>query len=218
MSDIPYTAYRPRRRWYEDPRPLNYVVIEAKADGGDINRNALRALAAIVLDDRGTRIAAFNIVLQALEGRNSDPKVMALYREHPESWRINTADAQPPRMAMPAFAAWVKGLPGLPVVVAAPLAQSGLWVDAYLRRFTSHGLVRGPYAGEPLFAGGGLDLVTFVMGVTGRSYADSLIHRLPPEWRGDRMETHGARADAEMHADVMATMLRMRLHRRESGQ
>ncbi len=218
MSDIPYTPFRPRRRWYEDPRPLNYVVIEAKADGGDVNRNALRALAAIALDDRGTRIAAFGTVLQSLEGRHSDPKVLALYREHPDAWRINTVDAQPPRMAMPAFVAWVQGLPGLPVVVAAPLAQTGLWVDAYLRRFTGHGLVRGPYAGEPLFAGAGLDLATFVMGVTGRTYQDSQIHRLPPEWRGDRMETHGARADAEMHADVLATMLRLRQQRRESGQ
>ena len=211
MSDAADTnaAYQ-RRRWYEDPRPVIYCVVELKCDGGDPRRNSIRSLAAVAVVESGQKMAAFSVNLLAVEGAVTDKRTMELYREHPEAWRINTADPQRPSVATVAFATWVKSLPGQTVIVGSPLSLTAVWLDHYLRRFTPHSVYRGPFVTEPLFYGPGLDLSTLVMGVTGRHYRETPDHLLPVEWRGGQPETHRAADDANRHAELLCSLLKLK--------
>lgn len=217
MTDATDVEFQPRRRWYEDPRQLIYVVLEVKTDGGDVTRNSIRALSALALNETGHPLGHFHMNLVALEGRVSDPRTLARYRAHNDSWAAITQDAQRPSIVMTHFANWVLGLPGQPVAVGVPLAQLGLWLETYLRRFTKHVFYRGPFDGEMLFGGGGIDLPSLVMGVTALPYRKSVEYLLPAEWREGRVETHKPREDIEMHAALMRTMLRFRAQRAPTG-
>jgi hypothetical protein len=218
MSDATDVDFQPRRRWYEDPRQVLYIVLEVKTDGGDVTRNSIRALGATALNESGHSIGQFHMNLAALEGRVSDPRTLARYRAHNDSWAAITQDAQRPSVVMAHFVSWVQGLPGQAVAVGTPLAQLGLWLETYLRRFTKHVFYRGPFEGEFLFGGGGIDLPSFVMGQTGVPYRKAVEYLLPAEWREGRVETHKPREDVEMHAALMRTMLRFRAQREQSAQ
>lgn len=210
VSDIPYTDYRPLRRWTEDPRPIVHVVVDIKADGGDTRRNALRAIAAVAIGEQGRRMGAFATALAPPEDSEADPRTVAFLKEHPDALRALSTGVQRPEDAIPAFERFVTSLPGLPVLVGAPLSQTSLWLDAWLRRFGGHVLVRTPAEGARLFAGGGMDLSSLVMGVTGLSYREALPHLLSSEWRAGRNETHDPRKDVEMLAAILISMLSLR--------
>jgi hypothetical protein len=210
--------YQPRRRWHEDQRPIIYVVLEVKTDGGDVRRNAVRSIAAVAVSESGTPISSYVINLSAPEGSSADQRTLSRYRDHPDSWQTITANAQRPSAAIPDFIKWVQGLPGQPVAVGSPLIQISIWLETYLRRHSKHVFFRGPFEGDLLFAGGGIDLPTFVMGTTGMAYRQCVEHMLPAEWRDNRVETHKAREDAEMHAALLITMLRLRAQRGAAGQ
>jgi hypothetical protein len=210
MNDITDVDYQPRRRWYEDPRPLVYVVLEVKTDGGDVRRNSIRAIAAVALNEHGHELGQYQISFAALEGSTADQRTLARYRVHADSWVAITQNAQRPSLGIPAFVAWVQGLPGQAVAVGTPLSQASLFLETYLRRFSKHVFYRGPFEGELLFAGGGIDLPSLVMGVTGMDYRKAVEHMLPAEWRDNRVETHKPRDDAEMHAALLRTVLKLR--------
>jgi len=211
-------SFQLRRRWHEDPRPLTYVVLEVKTDGGDVRRNSVRSIAAVAVSEMGAPFSNFAINLSAPEGSFADQRTLARYRDHPDSWQSITANAQRPSIAIPEFVKWVLALPGQPVAVGTPLVQLSLWLETYLRRHSKHVFYRGPFEGELLFAGGGLDLPTFVMGTASMTYRQSVEHLLPAEWRDGRVETRKAREDAEMHAALLITMLRLRDQRGAAGQ
>lgn len=199
-----------KRRWYEDPRPLIYIVVEVKCDGGDIRKNAMRSIAAIAVTDTGHKISSFGVNMTALDGTSVDQRTMALFRDHPEAWKASTAEPQRASQGMTAFVAWIKSIPGQMALVASPLSLTAIWLDHYLRRFTTHGVYRGPFVIDPLFFGPGIDLSTLVMGVTGRHYRETAETLLPAEWLGHRHETHKVREDVEMHADLLISMLRLK--------
>jgi hypothetical protein len=217
MAEATDVDFQPRRRWYEDPRQVLYVVLEVKTDGGDVARNSIRSIAAVALNEQGHALGSFHMNLAALEGRVSDPRTLARYREHNDAWSAITIDAQRPSVATAHFIAWVQGLPGQAVAVGVPLAQLSLWLETYLRRFTKTVFYRGPFEGEFLFGGGGIDLPSLVMGQTGLPYRKAVEYLLPAEWREGRVETHKPREDAEMHAALMRTMLRFRAERARPG-
>jgi hypothetical protein len=214
MGDATDVDYQPRRRWYEDPRPALFVVLEVKTDGGDVRRNSLRSLAAEAINEHGNTIGEFHMNMNPLEGAVSDPRTLARYRAHNDAWAAITRDSQRPSVAIPHFIAWVQGLPGQPIAVGTPMAQLTLWMETYLRRFSKHVFYRGPFEGEPLFAGGGIDTTSFVMGLTGMHYRKAIEHMLPAEWRDNRVETHIPREDARMHAALLRTLLKMSATRR----
>ncbi|MGL4240894.1 MAG: hypothetical protein ACRCTI_07250 [Beijerinckiaceae bacterium] len=213
MNDATDVEYQPRRRWYEDPRPPVFVVLEVKTDGGDVRRNSIRALAAEAVNETGHTLGEFHMNIAALEGMVSDPRTLARYRAHNDAWAAITQDAQRAGVVIPHFIAWVQGLPGQPVAVGTPLAQLALWMESYMRRFSKHVFYRGPFEGEPLFAGGGVDLPSLVMGITGLHYRKAVEYLLPAEWRDNRVETHKPRDDARMHAALFRTMMKARVER-----
>jgi hypothetical protein len=195
------------RRWSEDTRPLVYVVTDVEADGGDPASNSLRALCSITVSEQGGPAAVFDAVLQRRGGAVEDPDTMAFYARNPAAWRAALANPRDPALVMRDYVAWVKGLPGQPVFVAHPLTFDGLWVDAYLRRYTQHVLFRGPFQGETLFAGGGLDLASLAMGAAALPYRRAWGPYIPADWRGNIPQTHRSRDDAEGHAALLRTLL-----------
>jgi hypothetical protein len=199
-----------QRRWYENTQQLLYIVVEIKCDGGDVRNNSMRALAATAVAESGEKIASFSVNITAVEGKSVDQRTMELFRSHREAWHECTTNARHPSTAMTTFAAWVTGLNGQAALVAAPLAQTAVWLDAYLRRHTPYSVYHGPFMIKPLFYGPGIDLPSLVMGVTGRHYRNSNNFQLPVEWRGARNETHKVKEDVEMHADLLVNMLRLR--------
>lgn len=209
-NDATDVDYNPRRRWYEDPRPIVYVAIEVKTDGGDVRRNAIRSIAATAVGETGHIFARFLVNVAAPEGTSADPRTLQRYRAHGDAWQVMTANAQRPAAAMEALVRWVLALPGQPVAVGTPLIQLSLWLEMYLRRTTKHVFYRGPFEGEMLFAGGGIDLPSLVMGVTGLEYRQAVEHLLPADWRAGLVETHKAKDDADMHAALLVVMLQMR--------
>jgi hypothetical protein len=214
MSGVTDVEFAPRRRWYEDPRSIIHVVADVKTDGGDVRRNAIRAIAFVALNEQGYPVTRFHANLSPPDGTSVDQRSLARYRDHPGSWQANTTDAQKPAAAMLAFAQWVQGLSGQPVIVGTPLTQISLWLETYLRRYTPHVLYRGPFEGEPLFAGGGIDLPSLIMGATGMGYRQAVEHMLPADWRDNHVETHKCRDDVEMHAALAATILRKLANKR----
>jgi hypothetical protein len=216
-TSITDVEYQPRRRWYEDPRPLLYVVLEVKTDGGDVRRNSIRAIAAVALNETGHAVGQFTINLAPLEGSVVDQRTLARYKAHGDSWTLITRDAQRPSLAIPAFIAWVQGLPGQPIAVGTPLVQMSLWLETYFRRFSKHVFYRRPFEGDLLFGGGGIDLPTLAMGVAGLPYRKAVEHMLPADWREGRVETHAPREDAEMHAALLRALLRMQMERQARG-
>jgi hypothetical protein len=217
MNDATDVEYQPRRRWYEDPRQQIFVVLEVKTDGGDVRRNSIRSIAAEAVNEHGQTLGEFHMNLAALEGTVADPRTLARYRAHNDAWAAITLDAQRPSVVIPHFIAWVQGLPGQPVAVGTPLAQLALWMETYFRRFSKHVFYRGPFEGEPLFAGGGVDLPSLVMGLTGLHYRAAVEYLLPADWREDRVETHKPRDDVKMHAALLRTMLQMKAERQARG-
>ena len=213
LDGVTDAAFKPRRRWYEDPRPIVYVVLDVKTDGGHVRRNALRSLAASAINSAGQEMSRFDVNLAPPEGTAAEPSMLQRYRKHGDAWQVMTANPQRPSDAMESFAVWVKGLPGQPIAVGCPLASTATWLDTYLRRHTSHVLHRGQAEGLPLFAGAGIDLSSLVMGVTGLDYRQAVEHLLPADWRGGRVETHKAREDVLMHAALLTTMLAIRAGR-----
>jgi hypothetical protein len=213
MSDVSAGESRPFRRWHDETGPIVFIVVRLNTDGGDIRRNSLRSLGAMAVAEHGIKLGVCNLNMVTLDGATGDQRTLALFRDHPEAWRASTTDPQRPALAMPAFANWVKSFPGQPVLVGSPLSQTAVWLDYYLRRFTTHSVYHGPYKTEPLFFGPGLDLSTFVMGVTGRHYRESVDFLVPPEWRGNREETHFVRQDVEMQAEILISMLKLRNQR-----
>jgi hypothetical protein len=214
MQDVVDVDYKPRRRWYEDQRPAMYIVVEIKTDGGDVRRNSIRSIAAVAVNDGIQAIANYAINLAPLEGAVADQHTLSRYRVHGDAWQHITANAQRPSVAIQSFVNWVSALPGQPIVVASPLTQCSLWLEMYLRRFSKHVLYRGPFEGDLLFAGGGIDLPSLVMGVTGMGYRQAVEHMLPAEWRANLVETHNPKNDAQMHAELFMTMLRIRSQQR----
>ncbi len=205
--------FRPRRRWYEDPRPLVYAVIEVKTDGGDVRRNAIRSIAGSAVNEFGEEIGTFVVNLSPPDGASADARTLDRYRNHAGSWQAITSDPQRPPAGMEAFASWVLGLPGQPVAVGTPLAPAAMWLETYLRRYTKHVFHRGQSEDVALFAGGGIDLPSLVMGVTGLEYRRAVEHLLPADWRAGRVETHRSLDDARMHSALLRTMMRMRAER-----
>ena len=183
-----------------------YAVTDVELDGFSPGANSMRSFASVAIDATGSELGRFEAVLEPLPGSVPNPDTLAWFRtQPPEVWRAATENPQPPAKVMSDFADWIRSL-AMPVhFAAAPAAFDGGWIDFYLRRFTPYGLVMGPDANDPLFAGT-LCLHSFAAGVTGADPAAFTVHDLPKSWFGDVTHTHRAIDDALGYANLLATL------------
>jgi hypothetical protein len=205
------TLSQPRQPEEEDgDRAFCYAVTDIEVDGPEPGQNSMLSFATVAVDRVGTVIDKFEGRLLTLEGATPDPDTLRWLQSQPEVWADATHDPKSPSLVLATYVEWLRALPLQPVFVASPLAFDGIWIDWYLRRFTSCRLVCGPFAGERLFLGSGIDLHSLIMGVTGWSFARCRLECYPPTWLGGHVHSHRAIDDALGYAHVLKTVLELR--------
>ncbi len=185
-----------------------YVVTDIETDGPEPGRHSMLSFASVAVDESGEIMGQFEACLQPLPGATSDPGTLEWLQSQPAVWADATREPKPPGDVMQAYAQWVHGLSKPAAFVAHPLAFDGFWIDWYLRRFLGQRLLHGPYGGEKLFAGAGIDLPTLVMGVMGWDYSRCRREHYPEEWLGGHIHTHRAIDDSLGYAHLLKAMLR----------
>ena len=101
---------------------------------------------------------------------------------------------------MHAYVFWLKALPGSPVSVGYPAAYDFLFVYWYLMRFV----------GESPFSHSALDIKTFAMALTGKTYRGSTKRDMPKRWIPKSPHTHVALDDAIEQGQLFINMLKER--------
>ena len=185
-----------------------YIVTDIEADGPRPGAHSMLSFASVAVTRAGEERSVFEAVLEPLDGAARDPDTYAWFQTQPEAWAAATRDPRPADRVMAEFVDWVRSL-GAPAIFAAfPVAFDGMWIDFYLKRFTRHALIEGPYAADPLFAGPGLCLKSYAAARTGQDFADCRPKTLPREWLGHHEHTHRAIDDARGYAHLLGVLLR----------
>jgi hypothetical protein len=156
----------------------------------------LSLASAAYLHDK-TLVSTYTANLETLPGADQYPKTMDWWRSQPVAWAACRQDPQPPDKAMPAYVAWLKGLPGRPVLVAYPAAFDFIFVYWYLIRF----------AGESPFSHSALDIKTYAMALLAKPYRESTEANMPARWFDQLPHTHLALDDAIEQGVLFCNML-----------
>lgn len=184
-----------------------YVVTDIEADGPRPGENSMISFASVAVTPDGKEAGVFEAVLAPLAGARPDPDTLAWFHTQPEAWAAATTDPRPPSDVVAEYVAWVRGLGPSRTFAAFPVAFDGMWIDHYLRRFSAHALIEGPYAEDPLFHGPGLCLKSYAAALTGQTFAECKPKTLPPEWLGHHEHTHKAIDDARGYAHLLGVLM-----------
>lgn len=163
-----------------------FVSTDVEADGPIPGVFSMLSLGAVALGGEKQVVSTFEVNLDTLPGAGTDPRTMRWWKKFPEAWAHHRTDPRPPEAAMRDFHAWVKGLPGRPVLLVYP-AWDYMWVHWYLVRFT----------GASPFGLGALDLKSYAAAALGRPFHDVRKSRMPQTWFDPGIgHTHKALDDA----------------------
>jgi len=185
-----------------------YVVTDIEVDGPWPGVNSMRSFASVAVRADGVEINRFEAVLEPLPGAAPNRETFAWFQSVPEAWTAATTDPIPVVQVMARYVSWLQSLPQPRTFAASPIAFDGGWVDYYLRRFTTFGLVQGPYERDVLFHGPGLCLRSYAAAVTGRPAATLSPSSLPSEWFGNIEHTHRGIDDALGYAHLLGELFR----------
>jgi hypothetical protein len=166
-----------------------------------------RRTARVLARAAGETLGEFEAVLSPLPGAAPDPATLAWFKTQPQAWAAANDNPQPPQAVMTAFVAWVAQFERGRVFTAFPASFDGMWIDVYLKRFTRHGLLEGPYAEGRLFDGPGLCLKSYAAALTGRPTWRCGPRDLPAAWLGDHEHTHRAIDDARGYAHLLGVLM-----------
>src|SRR5213595_1381980 len=97
-----------------------FVSTDVETDGPIPGPHSLLSFASAAYRPDKTLVATFSANLETLPGARGHPETMAWWQTRPQAWEAARADLQDPAVALPAYVAWVKALPGTPVFVAYP--------------------------------------------------------------------------------------------------
>jgi hypothetical protein len=187
-------------------RDATYFVTDIEATGFWPGRHSMLSFATVAVSGAGDERGRFEAVLAELPGGEWHPGTRAWFEDdEPEALAAATTDPRDPGQVMADFVWWVEQYAAPRVFAASPLAFDGLWIDHYLRRFTSYGLLRGPYEGDGIFDDA-LCLRSYAAAVTGRYVGDVSPAHLPADWLGDVPHTHRAIDDALGYAHLLAEL------------
>jgi hypothetical protein len=185
-----------------------FVVTDVEADGLRPGSHSMISIASIAITEAtGEEVGRFTANLRALPEMVSEPATMMWWAQNKDAWEISTRDARDPAEVIADYVVWVRALPAPAVFVGQPACFDGDWINWYLMRFAGIHLYHGPRPGRPLFEGGGVDLVSLIMGATGRRYSDCGRPSWPQAWYGGHEHSHCALDDALGYAAVLRTML-----------
>ncbi len=190
-----------------DSRDAVYLVTDIECSGFRPGEHSMLSFATVAVTGGGEERGRFEAVLAELPGATWEPGTRTWFEtSEPEALAAATTDPRDPAEVMVRYAAWVRGHDGPRVFVASPLAFDGVWVDHYLRRFTSDGLAMGPYEPDPPFHDT-LCLRSYAAAVTGRFVGEVSPATLPAAWFGDVPHSHRAIDDALGYAHLLVELL-----------
>jgi hypothetical protein len=174
-----------------------YVSTDIEADGPIPGPHSMLSFGSAAFDANGRLLNTFAANLELLEGASPSPATMEFWKGNPAAWNATRVDCQAPSVAMPAYSAWLKTLPGKPVFVGYPAAFDFMFVYWYLMRF----------AGESPFSHSALDIKTYAMATLRLPYRESTKRNMPRRWKGAIPHTHVALDDAIEQGKVFCLML-----------
>jgi hypothetical protein len=175
-----------------------YVSTDVESDGPIPGPHSMLSFASAAYRPDKTLVGTYSANLHTLPGAQGHPDTMAWWKTQPQAWEAARKDLQDPAVVMPAYAAWLKGLPGRPVFVAYPAGFDFLFVYWYLIRF----------AGESPFSHSALDVKTYAMALLRREYRDSVKRNMPRRWFDAGLpHTHQALDDAIEQGALFCNML-----------
>lgn len=175
-----------------------YVSTDVEADGPIPATHSMLSLASAAFTAGGQLVGTWTVNLACLPGAVSDAQTMEFWGKNADAWDACRRDPEPPETAIPRYADWIDGLPGVPVFVAYPAGFDFSWVHWYLHRF----------AGRSPFSHSALDMKTFAMATLGRKYRHSGKATWPRHWfREDLAHTHVALDDALEQGHQFLAML-----------
>lgn len=177
-----------------------YVSTDIEADGPIPGPHSMLSFASAAYRPDKTLLGTFEANLTLLPGASGDPKTMEWWGTNPEAWGATRMNLRDPAVAMPAYVAWLKSLPGRPVFVAYPAAYDFMFVYWYLIRF----------AGESPFSHSALDIKTYAMALLGKEYRESVKRNMPAGWFDELPHTHVALDDAKEQGALFCNMLAAR--------
>lgn len=181
-----------------------YVSTDIETDGPIPGPNSMLSFGSAAFTAEGRLVSTFEANLETLPGASGSPDTMKWWETQPEAWAACRENLRDPAEAMPAYAAWVKELPGRPVLVAYPAGFDFLFVYWYLIRFVG---------GSP-FSFSALDIKSYAMAVLGTEFRETSKRNMPKRWFTDRPHTHRALDDAIGQGELFCNMLAER--RRQS--
>ena len=163
-----------------------YISIDVETDGPIPGEYSMLSLGAAAFDESGM-IDTFDVRIRPISAAGH-PDTMAWWKTQPAAWAEATRDQQDPGDAMRAFMAWVKKLPGNPVIVGFPVTFDFMFLYWYAVK----------YVGYPApFGFQGLDIKTLAMDRLGLPFKHSTKRNFPRRWfDGSPKHTHTALDDA----------------------
>jgi hypothetical protein len=178
--------------------PEIYVSTDVESDGPIPGPHSMLSFASAAYRSDKTLLDTFSANLHTLPGASGHPDTMGWWRTQPEAWAECRRDPQDPAIAIPAYVAWLKRLPGPPVFVAYPAGFDFLFVYWYLIRF----------AGQSPFSFSALDVKTYAMAVLKKEYRQCVKRNMPRNWFDPLPHTHKALDDAIEQGALFCNMLR----------
>jgi hypothetical protein len=145
----------------------------------------------------GKLVSTFTANLELLLGATGNPETMAWWEKNEQAWAETRKNTQPPEVAMRAYLAWLKSLPGKAVFVGYPAAYDFMFVYWYLIRFT----------GESPFSHSALDIKSYAMAVLHLPYGESDKRNMPKRWLPASPHTHVALDDAIEQGQLFCNIL-----------
>src|SRR5262249_20058777 len=89
-----------------------YVSTDVETDGPIPGPHSMLSFASAAYRADKALIATFSANLHTLPGAAGHPETMAWWQTQPEAWAAARSDLQVPEVALRAYVAWVKELPG----------------------------------------------------------------------------------------------------------
>lgn len=173
-----------------------YVSTDVETDGPIPGPYSMLSVGSAAYDAAGQLLGTFSANLETLPGAGADADTAAWWLKFPAAWAACRSDLQKPETALPAYAAWLKALPGKPVFVAYPAAFDFMFVYWYLIRF----------AGESPFSFAALDMKTLAMAALDTPFHETSKRTMPKDWFGPSKHSHIALEDALEQGELFFRM------------
>src|SRR5882724_12427212 len=105
-----------------------YVSTDVETDGPIPGPHSMLSFGSAAYFADKTLVSTFTANLETLPGATGAPDTMAWWESQPVAWAACRRDLQPPETALRSYLAWLKNLPGRPVIVAYPAGVDFLFV------------------------------------------------------------------------------------------